>query len=192
MKFYLKVALGLLCLTAFTSNASASVFLTSFGNTAAPTYLLDGSTTFSTTQSAASLQISGLDNGTLVAGSFNPISIVGNTNILTLTGSTTVAPGSPFNMTLFDNTGKAALYKGSTWAALSGGSTSATFFSNDGGFNFASVVAFEIDTSGVGSNINATLTGLSAGVSAVPEPSRALLGMLGIGLVAIRRRRRRR
>lgn len=191
MKLNLKIVIGLFCLAAFTSSACASVILTTFGNSVAPTFALDASSNFATKiQSASSIQIGGLDNGNILAGYFSTTSIVGNSSVLTLTGSVTTQPSTYFNMTLIDTNGNTALYQGAGWSALgSSGFTTATFVSNDVGFNFASVNAFQLDTAGSGSALNATLTGLTAGVSAVPEPSRTLLGMLSLGFVALRRRR---
>ena len=175
------------CCFAFLTDASAAVLLTTFGSTTSPTFLKDSSTSFATVQSGSSIQISGLDNGSLLAGSFASANITGQTTKLTLTGSTTAAPASGFNVLLFDSNFNKATYTGGTWSGLSGGSTSLSFLSKDASFNFATVSGVELDTGGVGNNISATLTGLTAGV--VPEPSRMMLSFLGFGMIVFRRRR---
>jgi MYXO-CTERM domain-containing protein len=191
MSLLSKVTSGIACLFIVFSSADAAVTLTSFGT--ASFTVDDDNTGFNKpiTQTANSAQIVGNDqSGSLSGGFASNINITGNSSLLTVTGSTTTAPSSLFNVLLFDSTGKKATYTGGSWTTLTGGSTTLSFSSSASGFNFGSVAGMTLLTAGSGSAINATLTGLTASVSAIPEPSRALLGMLGLGLVAIRRRRR--
>ena len=181
------IALALVSAT----HANASVVLTTFGSSASPAFAIDGSTSFSTqTQSASSITIGGSDFGNSLVGTFNTVNITGNSSILTLTGSTTSAPASNFNVLLYDTNGKTATYTGGTWSGLSSGTTSLVFASALSGFDYTHVYGLELDTAGTGSTIGATLTGLTAGVVAAPEPSRAILAALGMGALLLRRRRR--
>lgn len=173
---------------AFVADGSAAVLLTNFGSSG---FLIDGSTSFSTSQNTSSLQINGSDNGSQLDGFFGPVNITGQTGILTLYGTVTSPPASPFSVTLFDNNSNTALYTGGSWTGLSASdpSTALTFFSKDAGFSFSSISGLELKTGGVLGTISATLTGISASASGVPEPSRALLTMMGLLSFAIRRRR---
>lgn len=190
MSLFSKVTSAVACLFIVFSSAEAAVTLTTFGTSS---FTVDTDNTgFNKPipQTASSAQVVGNDQSGSLSGAFaSNINITGNTSILTLTGSTTTAPSSLFNILLFDSTGKQATYTGGSWTTLTGGSTTLNFSSSAGGFNFSSIAGMTLLTAGSGSAINATLTGLSAGVTAAPEPSRALLGMLGLGFVALRRRR---
>ena len=166
---------------------NAAVLLTNFGSS---TFTLDGTTSFTTTQQVSNLQITGSDLGSQLDGFFGAANITGQSDTLTLTGSATLAPASPFSVTLYDSSLATALYSGGSWTGLSGsGSTSLNFVSKSTGFDFSHVSGLELLTGGSGSTINATLTGISASASGVPEPSRTLLGMMGLLSLAIRRRR---
>lgn len=186
--------LTIIGLLAFVADGKAAVLLTNFGNgTAVPsaTFTIDGSTSFSTTQHTSDLQISGNDLNSNLDGTFGPVNITGQTGILILTGSSSSAPASPFSVTLYDSTiARTASYTGGSWTGLSGsGTTSLTFASMDPGFDFSSISGLHLGVGGAGATINATLTSISASASGVPEPSRALLAMMGFLSLAIRRRR---
>jgi MYXO-CTERM domain-containing protein len=196
MSLLSKVTSGIAFLFIVFSSAEAAVTLTSFGTSA---FIVDDENTgFNKPipQTGSSVQIVGSDQNGALSGGFasggvaSNIDITNNSSILTLTGSTTSAPSSLFNILLFDSTGKKATYTGGSWTTLTGGSTTLSFSSSASGFNFSSIAGMTLLAAGSGSPINATLTGLSAGVAAAPEPSRAVLGMLGLGFVALRRRRR--
>jgi hypothetical protein len=179
--------IGLICLAVCVSPADGAVVLTTFGTSGGNAFLVDGTTDFGYTQGTDSITISGTDSGNdLLAGTFAPVSILGQSSILRLTGSTTAAPVSGFNITIFDESFKTAIYNGGAWTGLNSGGTNLTFGSAESGFDFSKVIGMQLDTGGVGGNpIGATLNGLST----IPEPSRIML--LGLGIVGLGLRRRR-
>jgi hypothetical protein len=178
---------GLICLMACVSPADGAVVLTTFGTSGGNSFLVDGTTDFGYTQGTGSITISGTDSGNdILAGYFAPVSILGQSSILRITGSTTAAPVSGFNITIFDEDFKTAIYSGGAWTSLNSGGTDLSFGSADLGFKFDKVVGLQLDTGGTGGNpIGATLGGLAT----IPEPSRMMFLGLGIAGLGLRRRR---
>jgi len=180
------------CVFLFVSaiESRGSVVLTSFGNSASPAFMIDGSTSFTTTQNAANIGILGADSLQL-AGTFDARDLTGQSDVLTLTGSVLVGSTSGFNAELVDGSGNFALYTGGIWlgpTGLASGSTVLSFLSSDPLFNFADVIGIQLLGGGAGiSSINATLTGAST--SAIPEPSRVMLLLLGFFGLTLKRNR---
>lgn len=172
-------------------NSWGAITLTSFGSGSSPTFAVDGSTTFGTTQTSSNLNVVGADNSQ-VGGFFASKDISAESDFLILTGSTTLAPASSFTVELFDINFLTATYTGGAWSGLTGlssGSTTLSFLISAPGFDFTKVVGLQLNGAGTGlSNVNATLTGAST-LSAIPEPSRIVLMAIGCGGLLLRRRR---
>jgi hypothetical protein len=180
---------SILAVIALCNTLLANVTLTTFGDTDAPAFTVEGSlTNFPTvTQTASNISIEGNDTNSL-AGTFASVNISGMSDFLVLTGTVTAAPSTLFSVDLFDSSFVAAHYLGGSWTDLqSTGSTTLSFDFADAGFNPTDVIALQTFGSGVGSeSLSATL----AGATAIPEPNSLLLFVLGsVALVSAKRRR---
>lgn len=185
MKHLISFALAAFLLV--TSTTKAAVTLTTFGNVSSPSFLVDASTTFpSVNQNGTSTTITGTDLGQVLTGTFDSVDLSNDRAGLRLMGTVASVPTSAFTIKLFDSSFNEALFTGGSWSALSSnGVSNLSFSSANVLFNWSNVVGIELGTSGTGSSLAATLTGLSA----VPEPTRALL--LGVGMMGLLLRRRR-
>jgi hypothetical protein len=164
----------------------ADVTLTSFGSSVPPIFTIDGTTSFTTSQSGSDLQITGTDLGDTLVGTFDPVDITGMSDFLQLTGSVASNPGSPFTVLLYDSGFETANYTGGSWTDLGLGSTTLAFDSASVGFDPTDVIALQLNTAGSGNAINATLTAATA----IPEPNSLLLFLLGsVALVSTKRQR---
>lgn len=184
----MKIIISTLLLISASASLSA-VTITSFGNVAAPTFAVDnGFTTFSSvSQNASSLDISGADNSDLF-GTFSAIDLTSfATNDLTVSGSISTSQATTFTLTLTDGSFNSAQYVGGAWTDFAGGSSTLTFSSLSGAFDWSDVSGAFLTGGGGGDTVTLSLTGLSI----VPEPSTyaALSGFLALTWVMLRRRR---
>jgi hypothetical protein len=184
-----KIAFGTTCLFACLAPVEAAITLTLFGELGPfafdPDEALSG---FDTILGDYSIGITGVDSGDNLVGSFlASANILGQSDYLTITGLAAAAPTSSFKVFLFDSASLMATYDGGAWTDLANGSSTLTFESADVGFNFEEVIALDLSTGGTGDAVDATLTGAFA--FAIPEPSRALLVLMGLTGTLLRRRR---
>jgi hypothetical protein len=189
MRLASKLAFGTVWLFAWLAPVEAAVTLTSFGISEEPLFVLDeDNSSFSTILGSTSVAISGNDFGDNLVGSFASANILGQSDFLTITGSATLAPDSFFTVTLFDPNLATATYVGGAWTDLANGSATLSFLESDPGFLFGNVIALDLSTGGAGDAVNAILD--SAFAFAIPEPSRALLVLMGLTGTLLRRQRR--
>jgi hypothetical protein len=181
-----KISITLLALVA-SSIAATAVTLTSFGNVSAPTFTVDGGfTSFTPSQNASSLDLSGSDNQELF-GTFTSVNLGAlSESDLVVNGSASTAPASTFSITLTDGGFNSAEYSSTSWASLSGGAT-LSFVQTVGAFNWSDVQGVFLSGGGGGDGVSFNLSGLST----VPEPSTyaALAGLCALGYVMVRRRK---
>lgn len=142
-------------------------------------------------QSAASISLTGFDDGHTLAGTFATTLDFSAVTTLYLTGSVQgTAPDSTFTVLLFNSDFSQTRTYESAFNIY--GTTSASyalsFVSEDS--SFTDIGGFQLITNGAGAPLAFTLENLAASLSAVPEPSTyaALLGACALALVALRRR----
>jgi hypothetical protein len=187
-----KLALFGLFLISITMQSHA-ILLTGFGTSSAtePAFVIDGlSTTFTTSQTSDNLQITGSDFGNNIGGSFSVENTTG-LSVLSLTGTLNgINPESNFSLQLFDGT-VFQTYLGN-WASYGTGSpvtVQLSLSSTDGGYNSSLVQGVLISANAAGDNLDFTLERLE--ISAVPEPSTALLLTMGLGFAYLTKRKRK-
>lgn len=184
MNFMRPLLIAVVCL--FAPDANAAVLLTNFGSSNFLNIDKGGFTSYS--QTSNSLNIVGLDNVSGLSGGFSAAAdISGQFDTLTLFGTATAAPATTFNIGLVDSSFRETVYRSNSWADLATLGAVSLNRIDSNPFNFSNVIGLNLTVGGTGSPINATLSGLTA--SAVPEPSRALLVMMGLASLATRRRR---
>lgn len=181
----LKLITSTAVLLASCSCLFADVLLTNFGS---PSFTVDGSTDFpSSPQTASSITITGVDTNQLV-GTFLSVNISGMSDFLRIDGSVTQNPGSQFRVDLFDGEFDTATYISGSWTDLAGGQTTLSLSTPmlPANFDPTNVIGLALVGGGGGDPVTATLTGATA----IPEPTSALILVLGGSVLAITRRRR--
>lgn len=172
------------CLVA--PSGQAAIVITTFGNDA----IADGWSYNGTTSVLSGSQGVGdvLYNASPLSLNLSPEAASVELISLRLTGLLTTNPGGDFDITLIDSEGLQARWIFS-WSSFQTSSTVVTsgFNSAQTGFDFSSILDWNLGSNGSGDTVNATLTKLEA----IPEPSTGTLMFLGaVGLVALRRLRK--
>lgn len=173
------------CLVA--PSSQAAIVITTFGNDA----LADGGWSYN----GATSVLSGsqgvgdiLYNASPLSLNLSPEAASVELISLRLTGLLTTNPGGDFDITLIDSEGLEARWIFS-WSSFQTSSTVVTAGLNSAtsGFDFTSILDWNLGSNGSGDIVNATFTKLEA----IPEPSTGTLMFLGaVGLVALRRLRK--
>lgn len=157
--------------------AAHAQVLTTFGNSAedgGPTWNYDPLTS----------TISGTEGfGDLIYGApFTSVLLGGNT-FISLTGSATIVPAGSFSVVLEDSAAELA-FATFLWSDFASGPQTVQAALSFTAFNFNDVVGWSLISGGSLQQVEASFSGMSA----VPEPSAAILVGLA-GLLAARRRR---
>lgn len=184
MKF---IAIMLLVFINAISAAFGSTLISSLGDTSVPTFTINNTfTTFTTTLNSASTSISG-NAADILSGEFSTIDLTGYSE-LSLEGTSSDTTITNLIILLFDASDNSATFSGGTWQDIrTNGSTTFVFDSSDPGFSFSSIYAVDINFAGDSAD---SISGSLSNLSAVPEPSSALLlGLGAAGLYLLRRRR---
>ena len=179
-----------LCFLAIGIQGNASVVLTTFGSSSAPTFEVSEFTSLTTNQNADSIEFNGFASQEL-DGTFSAVDISGFSDLVRLSGSlTSDAPATDISVDLFSGTSDFGRYGGSDWSDFkSQGFVSLSLESTGGTFDPSNVNAFLLRGTGTPSQ---ALDGQFTNLQAIPEPSAyaTILGLLGLGCAVFCRRRR--
>tara|TARA_B110000008_G_scaffold212007_2_gene210954 strand:+ start:1294 stop:1851 length:558 start_codon:yes stop_codon:yes gene_type:complete len=171
-------------------NCYSNITITSFGNAGAPVFNVDDVyTDFTYTQNASNIDLTGTDFSFSLEGAFNTLDLSSfDEKQLILHGNVTINPSSTFILGLYDNNFNIAEYSSTNYADLSGGASMsfASYVLTAGSFDWSMVNGLVLSTSGAGSSLTFSLSGLEI----VPEPSNyaSIIGFVALSLALLRRR----
>jgi len=179
-----KLAIFSLAMALITSQSQA-VLITGFGTS---DFLIDGSTTWTTSQNSSSVTASGSDFSNSLSGGFAAVNISGM-GVIQFSASLSQNPGTNFVIAFFDGEFDQLTYQGtfSNYSIVTS-TSSLVFVSASPTFDFTNVIGLTLFSAGAppGAPINLTLDSLSA----VPEPTTmALLAGSLTAIMVLRRRR---
>lgn len=203
--------LGQSAYASITINVSADALKNANGSALIPTNALvilvadTGNDGFGAIQAGASLNVNGAIDGNLGddlvlarweagAGSSEPGAFYDSTGQIAFPGSTTGwSVGDGLALIWFPDltSGSTTANAGTTYGIYSGpGSSGSSPWTTPGDGSTIGLTMYTTDGVFNSGTLPSSTGNASMSVAGVPEPSRALLGMIGVGVLALRRRRR--